>query len=238
MKTLLLTGGTRGIGKGIAEYFLNKGWRVIILYKSSEENARKLCENPCLEAYRVDITKEEEIKAVIKDIKEKYDEIHCLINNAGVAKAELIQYTKAEDYDLIFDTNVKGTFLMTREVAPLMISKKRGTIINISSMWGISGGSCESVYSASKAAVIGFTKALAKELGPSGIRVNAIAPGVIKTDMTGNLSEDDFKALEEETPLLRCGEPLDVARVSFFLAEEESSFITGQVISVDGGIII
>lgn len=238
MKTLLLTGGTRGIGKGIAEYFLNKGWRVILLYKSCEENAKKLCENENCYAYRVDIRNEEEINAVISHIKGTYGEIDCLINNAGVAKAELVQDTSTYDYDLIFDTNVKGTFLMTKGVVPLMISKKRGTIINISSMWGISGGSFESVYSASKAAVIGFTKALAKELGPSGIRVNAIAPGVIKTDMTASLSEDDINALKEETPLLRCGEPLDVAKVAYFLANDDSSFITGQVISVDGGIII
>lgn len=239
MKTLLITGGAKGIGRAISEYFLNKGWNVCVNYLKSEKEALELQEKyPSCFAVKADISCEAEVKAMIKKVTDKFGTVNVLINNAGVAKTELVQYTSAEDFDRIFNINVKGMFLTVKEILPYMINEKRGSIINISSMWGVTGGSMETVYSASKAAVIGFTKALAKEVGPSGIKVNSIAPGVIKTDMISNLSSEELEGLMEETPLGRIGTPKDIAGTAYFLASEESDFITGQVIGVNGGIVI
>jgi len=239
MKTLLITGGAKGIGKAISEYFLNKGWKVCVNYFKSEKEALELEKRyPDCYAVKADVSCEEEVKEMVKKVIDKFGAVDVLINNAGIAKTELVQYTSAEDFDRIFNTNVKGTFLTVKEVIPYMINEKRGSIINISSMWGVAGGSMETVYSASKAAVIGFTKALAKEVGPSGIKVNSIAPGVVKTDMISNLSLEDLEGLKEETPLGRIGTPEDIAGVAYFLASKESDFITGQIIGVNGGIVI
>lgn len=239
MKTLLITGGARGIGKGISEYFLNKGWNVCVNYFKSEPEALKLKEKyPNCFPVKADVSSESDVKNMISTVIGKFGFVDCVINNAGVAKTELLQYTSSEDYDRIFNTNVKGMFLTVKEILPCMINEKRGSIINISSMWGVTGGAMEVVYSASKAAVIGFTKALAKEVGPSGIRVNAIAPGVIKTDMLSNLNEDDLSALKDETPLGRTGTPVDIAKTAWFLASDDADFITGQVIGVNGGMVI
>ena len=238
-KIIVVTGASRGIGKGISEYFLEKGHIVIGTFNKSLNEANEIKEKyPLFDPIKTDVTNEEEIKKTVSDIIKKYGHIDCLINNAGISKTGLLQDMGLEDYNEIFDVNVKGLFLFTKEVLPYMINKKSGKIINISSMWGITGGACEVLYSASKSAVIGLTKALAKEVGPSNINVNCIAPGVIKTDMLNNLKEDDLEVLREETPLLKIGTPFDIAKVCYFLFSENSDFITGQVISVDGGIVI
>lgn len=238
-KVIVITGASRGIGKGISEYFLEKGHIVIGTFNKSLNEANEIKEKyPLFDPIKTDVTNEEEIKKTVSEIIKKYGQIDCLINNAGISKTGLLQDMALEDYNEIFDVNVKGLFLFTKEVLPYMINKKSGKIINISSMWGITGGACEVLYSASKSAVIGLTKALAKEVGPSNINVNCIAPGVIKTDMLNNLKEDDLEVLREETPLLKIGTPFDIAKVCYFLFSENSDFITGQVISVDGGIVI
>ena len=238
-KVIVITGASRGIGKGISEYFLEKGHIVIGTFNKSLNEANEIKEkHPLFDPIKTDVTNEEEIKKTVSEIIKKYGHIDCLINNAGISKTGLLQDMGLEDYNEIFDVNVKGLFLFTKEVLPYMINKKSGKIINISSMWGITGGACEVLYSASKSAVIGFTKALAKEVGPSNINVNCIAPGVIKTDMLNNLKEDDLEVLREETPLLKIGTPFDIAKVCYFLFSENSDFITGQVLSVDGGIVI
>ena len=238
-KVIVITGASRGIGKGISEYFLEKGHIVIGTFNKSLNEANEIKEKyPLFDPIKTDVTNEEEIKKTVSEIINKYGQIDCLINNAGISKTGLLQDMGLEDYNEIFDVNVKGLFLFTKEVLPYMINKKSGKIINISSMWGITGGACEVLYSSSKSAVIGLTKALAKEVGPSNINVNCIAPGVIKTDMLNNLKEDDLEVLREETPLLKIGTPFDIAKVCYFLFSENSDFITGQVISVDGGIVI
>ncbi len=238
-KVIVVTGASRGIGKGISEYFLEKGHIVVGIFNKSLKEALLIKEKyPLFILKKTDVTSEYEIKKTVSEIIEEYGKIDCLINNAGISKTGLLQDATLEDYNEIFDVNVKGTFLFTKEVLPSMISKKCGKIINISSMWGITGGACEILYSASKSAIIGFTKALAKEVAPSNINVNCIAPGVIKTDMLNNLSEDDLEALKEETPLGKIGTPLDIAKVCYFLFSESSDFITGQVLSVDGGMVI
>ena len=164
--------------------------------------------------------------------------VDVLVNNAGIAQFKLFSDIKEEEWDKMFDVNVKGMFNCTQAAIPFMIHKKSGKVINISSIWGIAGASCEVHYSASKAAVIGFTKALSKELGPSGICVNCVAPGVVKTDMCESLSEEDFEALKEETPIGRIAKPEDISKTVLFLAGSGADFITGQVISPNGGIVI
>lgn len=237
MKNVLITGGSRGIGKACAYEFSKAGYRVILTYNNSREEAEKISEDTGAIIYKVNITNYSDIINLENNVK-KYGGIDVLINNAGIAQQKLFTDITENDWDSMFNVNIKGMFLVTKTFVKNMISKKSGRIINISSMWGITGGSCEVHYSASKAAVIGFTKALAKELGPSGICVNCIAPGVIETDMNRHLSEEDMKALCDETPLERIGKPSDIAKTALFLAGSDASFITGQVINVDGGMVI
>lgn len=237
MKNVLITGGSRGIGKACAYEFSKAGYRVILTYNNSREEAEKISEDTGAIIYKVNITNYSNIINLENNVK-KYGGIDVLINNAGIAQQKLFTDITENDWDSMFNVNIKGMFLVTKTFVKNMISKKSGRIINISSMWGITGGSCEVHYSASKAAVIGFTKALAKELGPSGICVNCIAPGVIETDMNKHLSEEDMNALCDETPLERIGKPSDVAKTALFLAGSDASFITGQVINVDGGMVI
>lgn len=243
MKTALITGASRGIGAKTAEILAQNGYRVIINYNKSEKEALALCENlnsmgGSAFAVRADLSKSSEIKEMFEKIKEISDGVDLLVNNAGIADVSLFTDVSEEKYDEIFNVNMKSVFLCSKYCAPFMINKKCGKIINISSMWGITGASCEAVYSASKAAVIGFTKALAKELAPSGITVNCIAPGVIETDMNKNLSDEDLDALKEEIPLARFGKSEDVANTVLFLASPSADYITGQVISTDGGMVI
>lgn len=242
-KTVLITGASGGIGSACARLFAENGYSVAVHYFKNEQAAQILVDELCglgckAIAFSADLSNEAQTEAMIKKAEEQLGVIGVLINNAGVAQQKLFTDTTQADYDFIFGANVKSAVNCSRAVLPAMIRAKQGRIINISSMWGISGASCEVLYSASKAAVIGFTKALAKEVGPSGITVNCIAPGVINTKMNAKLSAEDIAALADETPLCRIGEPIEVAQTALFLAENGASFITGQTISVDGGIIL
>ena len=239
--TVLVTGSSRGIGAGIARRFAREGHRVAIHYREREDAARALLnelkgEGCSVMLVRGDISLPTDAKKIATTVREQFGFLDVLVNNAGVAlPTQLVTETSLEDWNRVLETNVTSMFLMSNAVLPEMISQKRGAIVNISSMWGVTGGSCEVAYSASKAAVIGYTKALAKELAPSGIRVNCIAPGFVLTDMTREFPTDAIAAICEETPLLRAGLPEDIAAAALFLASEDASFITGQVLSVDGG---
>lgn len=238
MKNVLITGGSRGIGEACVYEFLKKGFRVFLNYNKSGEKALEICKKTGAVPIKADISNFAEVKKMSDFIHENYGGISVLVNNAGISQIKLFSDISENDWDNMFDINIKGMFLVTKAFIGDMIHEKYGKIINISSMWGITGASCEVHYSASKAAVIGFTKALAKEVGPSQINVNCIAPGVIETDMNFELNEEDIKALCEETPLNRIGKPEDIAKLAVFLASDDASFITGQVIGSDGGFVI
>ena len=231
MKTVLITGGVRGIGLAIATAYQQKGCRVCVTYSKDEKNA-SLAKAQGLEVYKADVANEAEIKSLFA----KIGVVDVLVNNAGVSLVKQIQDVSYEEYKNVFDVTMGGVFLCSREAAKGMIDRKRGLIVNISSVWGEVGGSCESVYSASKAAMLGFTKALAKELGYSGIRVNAISPGVIDTQMNAHFTKEDMSALQEEIPAGRIGTCEDVAKAVLFLDENE--YVTGVDLPVNGGFSI
>ncbi len=237
MKNALITGAGKGIGKECVYKFSEMGYRVFLNYNTSKEEAEKISSETGAVIIKADISKSDEVQNMADFIHNDYGNIDVLVNNAGIAQQKMFTDITEKDWDNIFNTNIKGMFLVTKAFIKDMISKKSGSIVNVSSMWGITGGSCEVHYSASKAAVIGFTKALAKEAGPSGICVNCIAPGVINTDMNKNLTKADYDMLCDETPLGRIGTAKEVAEAIAFLADS-STFITGQVINVDGGIVI
>ncbi len=238
-KSILITGASRGIGRACALRFAGAGFRVGINYLQSEQAARTLQDKirmcgGCAELYCADVSDE----AAVGEMFSAFGHADVLINNAGVAWNGLLSDMSLSQWEKVFAVNMRGTFLCAKAVLPQMISRKCGVILNVSSMWGRCGASCEVAYSASKAAVIGFTKALAKELGPSGIRVNCVAPGVIDTDMNADLSPRDMRELADETPLSRIGTCAEVADLLFYLASAQSSFVTGQVIGVDGGFVL
>lgn len=239
--TVLVTGSSRGIGAGIARAFARQGHRVAIHYHRHEAKARELFEELSGGGCSVmlthgDVSDEAQVRDLVRSVRDAFGFVDVLINNAGVAlPQQLVTDASLSDWSRVFETNVTGMFLVTNAVLPEMISNKRGAIVNISSMWGVSGGSCEVPYSASKAAVIGFTKSLAKEVAPSGVRVNCVAPGFVLTDMNAALDPQTVEAIREETPLMRLGSPEDIADAVLFLASEKASFITGQTLSVDGG---
>ena len=242
-KTVLITGAAGGIGRAAAIAFAKAGYNIAVHYNKSREAAERLCtELEGLGAKAVpvqaDISDRKAVEKMFEQARTVLGNIGILVNNAGIAGQALFSDITEEMWDRMFDVNVKGAYLCTQAVLPDMIHEKWGRIINISSMWGISGASCEVHYSASKAALIGFTKALAKEVGLSGITVNCIAPGVIDTQMNGHLSPEIIEELKNETPLNRIGTPEDAAEAILFLASEKSSFITGQVLSVDGGFVL
>ena len=239
----LITGGTGGIGEACVRLFASRGWSVLFLTSSQSEKAAALttelrASGAAVDWRQCDLRDPAQVKASVHDLMTTWHHVDLLINNAGVSFTGLLTDMSDEDWNRIFDINVRGAFLLTRELLPGMISRQQGGIVNISSMWGETGASCEVAYSASKAALIGFTKALAKEVGPSGIRVNCITPGVIDTRMNAHLSEADLDDLKDSTPLGRIGTPEDVAKAALFLAESGSSFITGQVLGVNGGFVI
>ena len=231
MKTVLVTGGVRGIGKAIALAFLKKNYRVCVTYSKDEKSAEemRLCG---AEVYRSDVRCEADIKSLFQAVKD----VDILVNNAGVSLIKQIQDVSVEEFDNLFAVNVRGAFLCAREAAKGMIDKQSGLIVNISSVWGEVGASCESVYSASKAALIGFTKALAKELGWSKIRVNCVSPGVIETAMNAHFSEEDMQEIVDEIPMGSMGLPEEVASAVLYLAENE--YVTGVDIPVNGGFSI
>ena len=228
MKTVLVTGGVRGIGKAIALAFLKKGYRVCVSYSSDEESA-SAARADGLEVYRADVRKEDEVHALFATV----GGVDILVNNAGVSLWELFQDTTAEQFDNLFDVNVRGVFFCAREAVKGMLQKKSGLIVNIASVWGEVGGSCESVYSASKGAVLALTKALAKELGYSGIRVNAVSPGMIDTRMNARFTAEDLQSIREEIPAGRFGDVDEVAKAVLFL--EENEYVTGIDLPVNGG---
>ena len=237
MRRVLVTGGTRGIGRAVAEAFLQSGDRVLFLYRKSEEQAEELRQLGAV-GYRCDLSDLSALKETCKRILAEDGSVQVLVNNAGIAQFSLLHEVTDEMWEAVRSVNYDAPFYLTRAFLPGMIRQKYGRILNISSMWGQVGASCEVAYSAAKAGVIGFTKALAKEVGPSGITVNCIAPGVVDTEMNAGLSGDTRKELKEETPLGRLGTPLDVAKACIFLSSEDGAFITGQVLGVNGGLVI
>lgn len=243
METVLITGAATGIGRAAARLFAADGYNVAVHYNKSEKEAQGLCEQIATQggralAVRADVSDAGQVQAMVRRVVEVFRHVDVLVNNAGVAQSKLFTDLTADDWDTMFDVNVKGVFHCCQAVLSDMISRKAGCIVNVSSIWGMAGASCEVHYSAAKAAVIGLTKALAKELGPSHIRVNCVAPGVIETRMTAGLDDETKAALKDETPLGRLGTAEDVAQAIRFLASENAGFITGQVLSPNGGFLI
>ena len=238
MKTVLITGAAKGIGAAIVEEFAKEGYQVILHYNTSEQKARILKEKLTnngqnVEIYKADLTKKTEVEKMVETIICKYGKIDVLVNNAGISQIKPFAEIEEENWDNMIDTNLKSVYLTTKAVINNMIMNQKGSIINISSIWGVTGGSCEVHYSAAKAGIIGFTKALAKEMALSNIKVNAIAPGIIETDMNHELTKEDLVELKKEIPLHRVGTPKEIAKAVKWLAESE--YITGQVIRIDGG---
>lgn len=242
-KTVLITGASKGIGKSMARGFAQEGYNVIINYCNSKNEAQNLEKELTdkgfsVKSIKADVGNYNEVLKMVEEANNKFGTIDILVNNAGIAQQKLFTDITNEDFDNMVNINLKGVFNCTKAVLKDMINKKYGKIINISSMWGVVGASCEVHYSAVKAGVIGMTKALAKEVGPSGINVNCIAPGVINTQMNSNLDEDTLNVLKEETPLGIIGESEDITNLAMFLASDKSKFITGQIITADGGLTI
>ncbi len=232
MKEALVTGGTRGIGFAVCELLSENGYRVTALFSQNERCAEEAQKRlPAVRFLRADVSSEEDVRAVF----ENFSSLDLLVNNAGVELFKLVQDTEFSDWRRVMDVNAGGAFLCVKHAVPKMLGSK-GAIVNISSVWGQTGGSMESVYSASKGAMIALTKALAKELAPSDITVNCVCPGVIDTDMNKRLNEEERRALEEEIPLGRFGSPQEVASAVLFLAENR--YITGETLSVNGGFYI
>lgn len=242
MKNILVTGGARGIGRAIIEEVIKeKNTTILLHYNKSEEEAKELenllkLKNITIFKYKADLTEPKEAMKMVEFFLSKVGKIDVLVNNAGISQIKLFTEIEIEEWKTMMDININSMFYVTKEVAKNMINNKNGCIINISSIWGETGGSCEVHYSASKAAVNGFTKALAKELGPSNIRVNAIAPGFIETDMNKSITDETKKIIVEETPLEKTGKTEDIAKCVKWLIEDK--FTTGQIISVNGGLYI
>ena len=240
-KTVLITGASGGIGEALCRGFAKAGYDVAIHYNSSEESALKL-QTELEEEYKVkavsikaDLKNSKDVKILAETAINAFGKIDVLVNNAGVAYFNLFQLADDDKVRELFEINLMSAMNLTKEILPSMIKNQWGRIINISSMWGIAGASCEVHYSASKSALIGFTKALAKEVGPSGITVNCIAPGYIDTKMNSCIDDDSAKEIVDCTPVGRKGQPEDISPLAVFLSDDKASFITGQVISVDGG---
>ena len=238
MKTVLITGGSRGIGAALVRAFCGAGYSVAFTYKSSVAEAEALALECGALAVRADAADPTEVEGSLSLVREKLGGIDVLINNVGISSFSLLTDLTLQDWNRMLAVNLTSAFLYSKGVIPGMVNKKWGRIINITSMWGLVGSSCEVHYSTTKAALIGFTKALAKELGPSGITVNAIAPGLINTDMNASLSAEDLAAVADETPLMRAGEPCEIASCALFLAGDGASFVTGDVMNVSGGYVI
>lgn len=240
-KTAIVTGGGRGIGAATAKLLAKSGFNVVLTYHKRSDTANEVVKSIVdgggeASVFHYDAAMRDRAEKLAGFAVEQYGKIDLLVNNAGISHRELMTYTTDEDWENIIDVNLSGVFYLSRSVVPFMLKAGRGCIVNVSSIYGISGGAMETAYSAAKAGVIGFSKALAKELAPSGITVNCVAPGAIETEMNAHLSETDRKLLEEEIPLGRLGEPEEIADTILFLANNR--YMTGQVISPNGGIEI
>ena len=240
-KCALITGASGGIGSEIALRLANDGFEIAACYCSDENGIRELEEKLSqtgtrFKIYKADVSDYEEIKKIFADATEYFGGVSVLVNNAGISQQKLFTDITQEDFDRITAVNFKGVFNCCQCAVPFMVSQKSGKIINISSMWGVYGASCETVYSATKAAVIGFSKALARELAPSNIQVNCVAPGAVDTKMNNNLNVDEKKAFAQEIPMGRFGTVAEIAGVVSFLASRDSDYVTAQVITADGGL--
>ena len=243
MNYALITGGSRGIGAAAARLLARRGWGVAVGYCQNGVRAAALVEElaqlgvPAM-AVRADVADANQVTRMVDSVLEKFCQLDTLVCSAGVSHVGLISQIDEDEWRRLFAVNVDGVHHCCRAVLPHMLARKSGSIITVSSMWGQVGASCEAAYSATKGAVIAYTKALAKELGPSNIRVNCVAPGVIDTEMNAHLTQDDLAALADETPLCRIGSPGEAAAAIAFLASDESSFFTGQVLSPNGGMVV
>ncbi|MGN0778500.1 MAG: elongation factor P 5-aminopentanone reductase [Aristaeellaceae bacterium] len=240
---VLITGGSRGIGAACVRAFAREGWSVVFFYQHAQDAAEALCaalrgEGLDVSCRCCDVADRDAVLRTVRELLRTWHRFDALVNNAGVAHIGLFSDMSEEAWDTLFAVNVKGAFNVTQAVLPAMLDQRRGAIVNVSSMWGEVGASCEVAYSAAKAALIGMTKALAKEVGPSGVRVNCVSPGVIDTDMNAELTEDDLSALADETPLGRIGQAQEVASAIVYLCGEGASFITGQTLGVSGGLVV
>ena len=240
-KVVIVTGASRGIGRNIATTLAKKGYIVIANYNKSENKAIELQqnlekENIKIDIFKADVSNRDEVKKLVQFVINKYKKIDCVINNAGIDQVKMFLDITDADWNNMISNNLNSVFYMCQEVLPYMIHEKNGVIINISSIWGLTGASCESHYAVSKAGVDALTKSLAKEMGPSNIRINSIAPGFIDTEMNNNLNEEEKQEIKEEIPLQKIGKVEDVSRTVEWIIEDE--YITGQVISVNGGWLI
>jgi 3-oxoacyl-[acyl-carrier protein] reductase len=243
MKTAVITGASRGIGAATAKLLCENGYAVALICKNNTDLANEICQHLrekglIAGCYQADVSSADSVRAVFDRIRADFGDIEALVNCAGIAEQAVFTDITDEMWNKMLSTNLTGVFNCCREALKSMLKSHIGAIVNIASMWGEVGASCETHYSAAKAGVIGLTKALAKEVGPSGIRVNAVSPGVIKTDMLSSFYEEDLEKLKTETPLMRLGTPEDIANAVDFLLSDRASFITGQVLSVNGGFVI
>ena len=240
-KIVLITGASKGIGEYTAKMLATKGYTVIGTYKNSEEKVKKIKKeiidkNISIDFFQADVSKREDVRKLIKYVLSEYGKIDVLVNNAGISQIKLFTDITDEDWDNMINTNLNSVFYMTQETVENMIQRKDGCIINVSSIWGLTGASCESHYSVSKAGIDALTKSLAKELGPSNIRVNSIAPGIIETPMNDHLNKKEIEKIKEDIPLGRIGKPSDISKCIEWLIEDK--YVTGQVISINGGWLI
>ena len=241
-KVALITGGTRGIGKAIAKLFSNKGYNLVLNYVSEntdiERIENEIKSNNEILFVRANVSRFNEAEELVKKAIEKFGKIDVLVNNAGITRDNLIMRMKEEDFDSVINTNLKGTFNVTKNVVPYMMKKREGRIVNISSVVGVSGNAGQCNYAASKAGIIGFSKSIAKEFASRNILCNCIAPGFIGTDMTEVLSSAVKESINSQIPLKRMGSPEEVAKTVYFLGGEDNTYITGQVLNVDGGMLM
>jgi len=242
-KTVIVTGASRGIGRETAKLFAGNGYNVLINYNCSKHQADELCsslkkDGLSAETFKADVAIRSQVNEMIDYCIQKFNGVDVLVNNAGISRVSVFGDISEKEWDEIISVNLKGVFNCCQSVLPYMLKIKKGKIINVSSIWGMAGASCEVHYSAAKAGVIGLTKALAKELAPSNIHVNCVAPGIIETDMNSHMNNEESTNLKGSTPLMRFGTALEIAHSILFLASEVSSFYTGQVLSPNGGFVV